>query len=126
VIKYALPALMLIQATATFAETKPTPITRFDARFTATTTEGVPQPVRIRFISWGLTPRNKAIQEIPLAGFYVAHLRSGTISATTGGQTIVRQAGSFWTVGEGAKMQVRVLGEAAELETIVVTKPSNR
>jgi hypothetical protein len=122
VIKYAVPALILIHAPATLGETQPTPIPRFDAIIATTSAEGVARrPIRIRFIAWELTSKRGASQEIPLKGFYLAHLLSGTVSTTIGGQTIVRQAGSFWTVGDGAEMQLKVLGEGAELETIVLT-----
>jgi hypothetical protein len=63
-----------------------------------------------------------APQEIPLRGFYVAHLLSGSISTTIDGETTKQPPGAYWAVKAGAAMQVRVLGEFAVLETIVTAK----
>ena len=60
--------------------------------------------------------------QIPLQGFYVAHLINGEMWTTVDGQTTKRISGDYWTVKPAATMQVKVLGELALLETIVLTK----
>jgi hypothetical protein len=94
----------------------PTPV------FEETTTTSAPQPVRVSIQSWGIAGRDHATYEIPLPGFYVAHLISGHISATIDGQTVDHLPGDYWGVKLGSAMQVKVLGEVAVLETIVVSK----
>jgi hypothetical protein len=77
------------------------------------------QAVHVSVQSWGIAGQE---QELPLRGFYVAHLLSGQLSTTIGGQTTERLPGDYWTVKTGAAMQVKVIGEVAVLETIVVAK----
>jgi hypothetical protein len=95
----------------------PTPV--FDE---TTTTSAPAQPVRVSIQSWGIAGQDHAVREIPLPGFYVAHLISGHISATIDGHTIDHLPGDYWGVKLGSAMQVKVLGEVAVLETIVVSK----
>jgi hypothetical protein len=71
--------------------------------------------------SWQFTPTD-AVHEIPLRGFYVAHLLSGSIVTTIDGVVTTRGDGAYWTVKAGEIMQVEVLGEFAVLETIVIAK----
>lgn len=95
----------------------PTPV------FEETTTTSAPaQPIRVSIQSWGIAGQDHAAREIPLHGFYVAHLISGHISATIDGQSVDHLPGDYWGVKLGSSMQVRVLGEVAVLETIVVSK----
>ena len=61
-------------------------------------------------------------RQIPLQGFFVAHLLSGQIFATIDGQTSQHLPGDYWTVRAGAAMKVKVVGEVAVLETTVVSK----
>jgi hypothetical protein len=60
--------------------------------------------------SWGISSQ-KAPQEIPLRGFYVAHLWGGEIATTIDGQMTKRVSGDYWTLNSGSAMQVTVLGE---------------
>jgi quercetin dioxygenase-like cupin family protein len=87
-----------------------------------TTTSGPEQPVRVSIQSWGISGQDHAAHEIPLPGFYVAHLISGHISATIDGRTVEHLPGDYWGVKLGSSMQVKVLGEVAVLETILVSK----
>jgi hypothetical protein len=93
----------------------------FDAKMTTPSKQGPAQPVHVTVQSWGVSQQNAA-QEIPLRGFYVAHLLGGEIATTIDGQMTKRVAGDYWTVSPGSAMQVTVLGEFAVLETIVVAK----
>jgi quercetin dioxygenase-like cupin family protein len=52
----------------------------------------------------------------------VAHLLSGQILATIDGQTTQHLPGDYWTVGGGAAMRIKAVGEVAVLETTVVSK----
>jgi hypothetical protein len=94
------------------------PAPMFDANITIPTKNGGTQAAGIVVQSWAIS----AEQEIPLAGFYVAHLRSGAISTTIDRQTTERLPGDYWTVKPSARMRVKAIGEIAVLETIVVTK----
>jgi hypothetical protein len=60
--------------------------------------------------------------ELPLQGFYVAHLMNGDIWTTIDGKTMRRATGDYWTVNSGATMQVKARGQGALLETIVIKK----
>ena len=87
--------------------------------FEGNTTTDATQAVHIVVQSWGIASKE---YEIPLGGFYVAHLLSGAISTTIDGQTTERLPGDYWSVKAGAVMRVEVIGEVAVLETTVVTK----
>lgn len=95
----------------------PTPV--FEARTTIPAKNGATQAVHVSVQSWGIAGQE---QEVPLNGFYVAHLLSGQILATIDGQTTQHLPGNYWTVKAGAAMKVKVVGEVAVLETIVVSK----
>jgi quercetin dioxygenase-like cupin family protein len=94
----------------------------FEANTTTVAGNGASQPVRVSVQSWELSGPQGATHEIPVQGFYVAHLLSGSIATTIDGQTTTPPPGAYWTVKAGATMQVKVLGEFAVLETIVVSK----
>jgi uncharacterized cupin superfamily protein len=87
--------------------------------FEGNTTTGTTQAAHIVVQSWVIGGQER---EIPLGGFYVAHLLSGAISTTIDGQTTERLPGDYWTVKAGAGMRVKVVGEVAVLETTVVAK----
>jgi hypothetical protein len=100
---------------------QPTP--EFEAALATATKSGATQTAKISIQSWELPNQGGTEHEIPLKGFYVAHLLSGDIAATVDGQTTKRLPGAYWAVKVGATMQVKVLSELAVLETIVPTKP---
>jgi hypothetical protein len=85
---------------------------------------GVTQTIHINVQSWAIAGKrgNGTTHEIPLRGFYLAHLLGGDVAATIDGQTTERIPGSYWAVKAGATMKVKVLGEFAVLETIALTK----
>jgi quercetin dioxygenase-like cupin family protein len=91
----------------------------FEGNTTTTAKNGATQTVHVVVQSWGIAGQE---HEIPLRGFYVAHLLSGQISATVDGQTTEHLPGPYWTVKAGATMRVKVVGEVAVLETTVVAK----
>ena len=95
----------------------PTPV--YEGNTTIPAKNGATQAVHVSIQSWGIAGPE---HEIPLQGFYVAHLLSGQISATIDGQTTQHLPGDYWTVKAGATMQVKVIGEVAVLETTVVSK----
>jgi hypothetical protein len=95
----------------------PTPV--FDGNTTIPAKNGATQAVHINVQSWAIAGQE---QEIPLQGFYLAHLLSGRISATIDGQTTQHLPGDYWTVKAGSAMRVEVVGEVAVLETTVVSK----
>jgi len=97
------------------------PIPEFDTKVMTPALGGGSLPVRITVKSWELGNLD-GVQEIPLQGFYIAHLLSGEINSTVEGQTAPRTTGDYWSVKSGAAMQVEVLGESAVLETIAVAK----
>lgn len=113
--------LTAIFSADTIAQTlAPNPV--FEAETTAVARNGATQPVHVNVQSWGLAGLNGRAQKIPLRGFYLAHLLSGSILSTIDGQPMPRAPGDYWPVKSGATMQVKVRGEFAVLETIVVTK----
>jgi quercetin dioxygenase-like cupin family protein len=86
---------------------------------------GAPGAARISVTSWGISGDrrgNSPLQQIPLQGFYLAHLLSGEILATIDGETTRRSPGDYWAVKPGAIMQVRTIGDFAMLETSVISK----
>ncbi len=86
---------------------------------------GGAENVEVSVQSWGIKGerRGKApSQEIPLRGFYLAHVLSGEISTTIDGVTTRHSPGDYWAVKPGAVMQVTALGEYAMLETTVISK----
>jgi uncharacterized cupin superfamily protein len=95
----------------------PTPV--FEGSTTMRAKDGATEIVDISVQSWAIVPQER---EIPLRGFYLAHLLSGQISTTSDGQTTEHLPGDYWTVRPGESMQVKALGEVAVLETIVVAK----
>jgi quercetin dioxygenase-like cupin family protein len=113
--------LIAIPLAGAIAQTlSPRPV--FEADTTTPAKNGATQPVHISIQSWGIPSQKGVAHEIPLPGFYLAHLLSGGISATIDGQTTEKTPGSYWTVKAGATMQVKVLGEFAVLETIQTAK----
>jgi hypothetical protein len=77
--------------------------------------------------TWKLSGPKDIVHELPLHGFYLARLLSGTIAITIDGQTIKQPASkqpasAYWNVRAGATMQISVLSELAVIETTVVTK----
>jgi quercetin dioxygenase-like cupin family protein len=101
------------------------PTRMFEGNTTAPARNGTAQPIHVSVQSWGIggeRGQDGPPQDIPLRGFYVAHLLSGHISATMDGQTAEHLPGDYWTVNAGATMQVKVRGEFAMLETTVVSR----
>jgi quercetin dioxygenase-like cupin family protein len=99
--------------------------TVFEGETTLAATAGTTPSAHVSVQSWGIVGQRGPggpVQEIPLPGFYVAHLLSGDISATIDGQTTRHLPGDYWTVGAGKTMQVKGLGEFSMLETIVAAK----
>lgn len=98
------------------------PILVFEGNTTIREKNGATQPIHVSVQSWGIAGQNGATHEIPLRGFYVAHLIGGNISTTIDGQTTKRVAENYWTVKAGATMQIKVQSEFAVLETIIASK----
>jgi uncharacterized cupin superfamily protein len=116
-ISAAVVALAIPAAGAMAQALSPTPV--FEGDTTTQAKNGATQPVHVSVQSWGIAGQER---EIPLHGFYVAHLLSGAISTTMDGQMAERLPGDYWTVKPGATMWVKAFGEVAVLETTVVTK----
>jgi quercetin dioxygenase-like cupin family protein len=91
----------------------------FEGNAKVTAKDGATQAAHVSVQSWRIAGQE---EELPLRGFYVAHLLSGQITTTIDGQTIEHLPGDYWTVNAGASMRVKVVGEVAVLETIVVAK----
>ena len=95
----------------------PTPV--YEANTTIPAKNGATQAVYVSVQAWAIAGQE---QEMPLHGFYVAHLLSGQILATIDERTTQHLPGDYWTVKAGASMKVKVVGEVAVLETTVVSK----
>jgi uncharacterized cupin superfamily protein len=114
----AAPVAIAMPLAGAMAQTL-SPIPVFGGNTTTPAKYGATQAVHVSVQSWGIAGQE---HEIPLRSFYVAHLLSGQISTTIDGQTTAHLPGDYWTVKAGASMRVRVIGEVAVLETIVVGK----
>jgi hypothetical protein len=74
-----------------------TPI--FEGNTTTALRDGTTQTVHVSVQSWAITGQpGGSPKSIPLHGFYVAHLLSGTISTGVDGHTVTRLPGDYWTV----------------------------
>jgi hypothetical protein len=111
-----LAAILLPLSGARAQALSPTPV--FEGATTTFAKDGPTQAVHISVQAWAIAGQEK---EIPLRDFYVAHLISGQLSATIGGQTTAHLPGDYWAVKAGAGMRVKAVGEVAVLETTVVT-----
>ncbi len=126
--KRAAAITALVAITIALAKAAPlihSPATEFEGDTALPARSGTARSVHISVESWGIAGERGGKgtpQEIPLRGFYVAHLLSGDISTTIDGQTAQHLPGDYWAVRAGAAMQVKVLGEFAVLETTVVAK----
>jgi hypothetical protein len=80
---------------------------------------GSSETAHVSVQSWAIAGQE---QEIPVQGFYVAHLLSGQILTTIQGQTTQHLPGDYWPVKGGVSMRVQAVGEVAVLETTVVSK----
>lgn len=96
-----------------------TPAPVYEGDTTIAAKNGGTEAAHVSIQSWAIPAQE---QQIPLQGFYVAHLLSGQILATIDGQTTQHLPGDYWTVKVGAAMRVKTVGEVAALETIVVSK----
>jgi len=99
-----------------------TPSPVFKGKIMALDKNGTTQPLEVSVQTWEFTGREGALHEIPLRGFYVAHLLNGDISTTIDGQTTTHPADAYWAVKSGATMRVKVNGQVAKLETITFSK----
>jgi hypothetical protein len=94
----------------------------FQGQLMAPKTDGTMQPIGVSVQSWELASGEGGMYEIPLRGFYVAHLLGGNISTSIDGQTTSQPPGAYWAVKSGATMKVKVNGQSAILETILITR----
>lgn len=113
----ALVAIAVPWAGAMAQALSPTQV--FEGNTTLTAKDGATQTAHVSIQSWRIAGKE---EELPLQGFYVAHLLSGQITTTIDGQTMEHLPGDYWTVNASAKMRVKVVGEVAVLETITVAK----
>ena len=112
---------IMISSTGAVAATL-APNTIFEGIAPAAPNTGAGQPGHVSIQSWQLAGPKDVVHEIPLRGFYVAHLLSGDVSTTTDGEATTQPPGAYWIVKAGATLRVKVLSEFAVIETIVVTK----
>jgi hypothetical protein len=117
----ALIALPLLCSPAASEETASRDIV-FEATTTNVDRNGAAQDVRITTQVWRFPGRGEALQELPLRGFYIAHLLSGTVAATTVDRAVEYKSGAYWSVKPSATMLIKTIGELAVIETIVVGK----
>lgn len=117
----AVAALALTIPWGAAAQTKLEAMPLFDGSIASRATSGAAQPVHVVVQNWTI-PNDGAAHEIPLTGFYVAHLQSGDIAATIAGDTVDHRPGDFWSVKSGATMSVTVQSELAVVETIAPSK----
>jgi uncharacterized cupin superfamily protein len=95
----------------------PSPVYEGDTTIRAK--NGIMESAHVSVKAWAVTRQE---EEIPLRGFYVAHLLTGQVDVTIDGQTTQHLPGDYWTVKAGAIMKARTSGDVAVLETTVVGK----
>jgi hypothetical protein len=125
----ALMAILLHGAAAQDLSSKPVydgaVTTRTQAAPSVAASAAASAELHLSIKSWGIRGERRGgsvPQEIPLHGFYLAHLLSGEITAAIGGETTRHAPGDYWAVKPDATMQVTALGGYAILETIVISK----
>ncbi len=92
----------------------------FDGK-TVPVAKGKTRPFHVRVRRWELDADEGAGRTIPIAAFSVMTLCSGRIETTINGKTAVREPEDFWALKAGSVMKVRVLGESAILQGVIVT-----
>ncbi|HET9342882.1 MAG TPA: hypothetical protein VFO25_08215 [Candidatus Eremiobacteraceae bacterium] len=60
----------------------------------------------------------RATVTIPTAGFTVVHVLAGRVSSVESGRSVERRHDAYWSVRVGARLEIRVSGETATIETI--------
>lgn len=114
-------ALIALPLAGALTETlTPSPV--FESEIATPDHVGAMQPLRVNVQSWGVAGQEGGMQELPIQGFYIAHLRSGSVSTTIDGHTTKQSPGAYWAIKAGSKMQIKVNGEIAVLETITISK----
>jgi hypothetical protein len=76
---------------------------------------------RVEIKDWQLIATEQAVK-LPVAGFYIAQLKSGTVDTEIAGKKERRNAGDFWTVAAGETMMISFPphAESARIQVIAV------
>jgi hypothetical protein len=76
---------------------------------------------RVEVNDWQLVATEQAVK-LPVAGFYIAQLKSGKIDTEIAGKKEHRNAGDFWTVAAGETMMISFPphAESARIQVIAV------
>jgi hypothetical protein len=76
---------------------------------------------RVEVKDWQLAATEQAVK-LPVAGFYIAQLKSGKIDTEIVGKKERRNSGDFWTVAAGETMMISFPphAEAARIQVISV------
>jgi len=76
---------------------------------------------RVEVKDWQLEATEQAVK-LPVAGFYIAQLKSGKVDTEIAGKKEHRNAGDFWTVAAGETMTIRFPphAESARIQVIAV------
>jgi hypothetical protein len=126
--KYAAVTSALFALAMPMAKAAPpalSPVPEFDGTMLITGKNGTTRAAHVSVQSWVISGERGPTgptYELPLRGFYIAHLINGDIWTIIDGKTTRRATGDYWTVIPGAIMQVKVRGQGALLETIFVAK----
>jgi hypothetical protein len=96
--------------------------TLFDGKVSVPIAAGKTRHFHVQIRRWQLDADDGEGRPIPFAAFSVVTLSSGRIETTIDGKTEIRTPDEFWTVKAGSVMKVRVLGESAVLQTVIVTR----
>jgi hypothetical protein len=76
---------------------------------------------RVEVKDWQLEATEQAVK-LPVAGFYIAQLKSGRIDTEIAGKKEHRNTGDFWTVAAGETMMISFPphAESARIQVIAV------
>jgi hypothetical protein len=77
--------------------------------------------LRVEVKDWQLEAKEQSVK-LPVAGFYIAQLKSGKIDTEIAGKKEHRNAGDFWTVAAGETMIITFPphAESARIQVIAI------
>lgn len=112
--------LLLLATASSLADAQRPAGTIYKGRLFVANANRAPKSAQITLQLWNLEKGDDSPQTLPISGFVVVNLRSGQVETTINGVSEVRVPEDFWTLKAGSTMQIKVLGQSAMLETLIV------
>jgi hypothetical protein len=95
--------------------------TLFDGTATVHSAKGRGKQLHVSIRRFELDADEDGAQKMSVPNFSVMTLCGGRVATTISGYTTIRETGDFWTVRPGSVIEVRVLGESAILQALIVS-----